>query len=303
MGCLALPKLIISMDNPVFSKIHCPTNISAGHRKLMKKKLFSSLALGLAIGASAPAATYFQDFTFADGTTNLGDGTTIGSSEAGVAGTINSVQSNALRITQVNTNNQRASFRIPALPNSSLGWTATFDYTMTDAVGGNPPADGFTFNYGNILALTTQGAAPDGHGAAEAGMGGTVISAQVDTWRNGDANSPGVGILQNGALLAGGRTDGTVVPTDGSVSGTMSITWTPADITFTTTGLTTNASFASLAHTFAGNDAYGWAFSARTGGATQDLIIDNLRIVTIPEPSGLALLGLGLSGLIMRRRR
>ena len=271
--------------------------------KTIKSVAFYATSSVCALIGSASAASYFQDFTFPDGTTNLGDGTTIGSSEAGVAGTINSVQSNALRITQTNVNNQRASFRIPALAGSSAGWTATFDITMTDAVGGNPPADGFSFNYGNVLALATQGAAADGHGAAEAGMGGTMISAQVDTWRNGDVNSPGVGVLQSGALLAGGRIDGTVVPTDGSVSGTVSITWTPTDISFTTTGLGTNASFNNLPHTFAGNDAYGWVFSARTGGATQDLIIDNLQITTIPEPSGLSLLGLGLCGLVLRRKR
>ena len=64
---------------------------------------------------TAFSATYMQDFTYADGTTDLGDGSTIGSAEAGTAGTIASVQSNELRLTQVNVGNQRASYRIPAL--------------------------------------------------------------------------------------------------------------------------------------------------------------------------------------------
>ena len=136
--------------------------------------------------ATAFSATYMQDFTFADGTTDLGDGSTIGSAEGGVAGTIASVQSNELRLTQVNVGNQRASYRIPALANSSLGWSATFNLRLTDAVGGNPPADGFTFNYGDIQALSNTGNGTDGHGNAEAGMGGTVISYQVDTWNNND---------------------------------------------------------------------------------------------------------------------
>lgn len=161
-------------------------------------KKFSILILSAAAIGTAPAASYFQDFSFADGTTDLADGTTIGSTNG-----VNQVQGNALRMTETATTNTRSSFRIPALPNSSLGWTATFDLTMTDAAGGNPPADGFTFNYGNIPALSTNDAANTGHGAAEAGMGGNVISFQIDTWRNGDANSPGVGILQTGIALAG----------------------------------------------------------------------------------------------------
>ena len=227
-----------------------------------------------------PGSSYVQNFDgYPDGATNLGDGTTIGSSVGGAASTIASVQSDALLLTQVNTNNQRASFRIPALPGSSQGWTATWDYTMTDAVGGNPPADGFTFNWGPIPELVTQGAAADGHGAAEAGMGtGNEISAQIDTWRNDDPNMPGVGILESGANILDGRTDGIVIPNDGTVTGTMTVVWTPETITFETTGLETDATFVELPHTFIGDDTYSWAFSARTGGATEDLIIDNLEI-------------------------
>ena len=259
---------------------------------------------------TAFSATYMQDFTYADGTTDLGDGSTIGSAVGGTAGTIASVQSNELRLTQVNTNSQHASYRIPALANSSLGWTATFTLTLRDAVGGNPPADGFTFNYGDIQALTDNGTGTSGHGNAEAGMGGTVISYQVDTWNNGIAGGsggPGVGILQGGAELPGGRLDGIVVPTDGTVSGSVTITWTPTDTSYVTTGLNTNAAFSDLAHTFTGLDSYGWAFSARTGGATEDLLIDNLVITTVapvPEPGGwITLLGLGVGTVLLRRNR
>ena len=113
----------------------------------------------------------------------------------------------------------------------------------------------------------------------------------------------GVGILQGGVLLPGGRLDGIVVPTDGTVSGSVTISWTPSDTSYATTGLNTNAAFSNLAHTFTGQDSYGWAFSARTGGATEDLFIDNLVITTVPEPSGWTLLGLGLGSVILRRKR
>lgn len=270
-------------------------------------KLVQSLSALAALGSAATAATYTQNFdAFVDGSTVLGDGSTLGSSVNDVPGTIASVQSSALRLTNSIDGGQRASFRIPALAGSSAGWTATFTLTMTDAVGGNPPADGFTFNWGSIPALTASDFTAAGHGSAELGQGtGNEISAQVDTWQNGGVGpgSPGVGILQNGANVVNGRTDGIVLPTDGSVSGSVSITWTPANMSFSTTGLGTNANFVNVPHTFTGDDNFSWVFSARTGGATQDLIIDDLVITTIPEPTGAALLGLASLGMLLRRRR
>ncbi|MGI9241081.1 MAG: lectin-like domain-containing protein [Verrucomicrobiales bacterium] len=220
---------------------------------------------------------YLQDFDgFPDGATNLGDGTTIASNN----GTCQVVDG-ALRITSAATGNTRSSFRIPSLTGSSEGWTATFDYQLTDTPGGNPPADGFTLNYGDIPALATNDFLPDGHGAAEGGQGtGNEISFQVDTWRNDNANSPGLGIMVNAAHLPDGRVDAIVLPNDGDLTGTMTITWTPEVVSFETTGLDTDAAFIELPHTYVGDDTYSWVFSARTGGATEDLIIDNLEIRT-----------------------
>ncbi len=158
--------------------------------------------------APAPSSRYVQDFDgYPDGATVLGDGSTIGSNN-GIAQVIDG----ALRITSTTTGSTRSSFRIPALPGSSTGWTATFDLTLADAVGGNPPADGFSFNYGAIPDLVTNDFAPDGHGAAEAGHGtGNEISFVIDTWENGNAdNQSGVSILQSGGVLPDGRVDGEV---------------------------------------------------------------------------------------------
>ena len=62
-----------------------------------------------------------------------------------------------------------------------------------------------------------------------------------------------------------------------------------------------NANFNNVASTFAGNDAYTWALSARTRGANEEFRIDNFRLITVAEPSGLALVG--LAGPVLRRRR
>jgi hypothetical protein len=225
---------------------------------------------------------------FADGTTDLGDGSTIACNldAAGFAVGQASVQGGELRLTEDDVNSQRASFRIPAIANSSQGWTATFDFTIFDAAGDNPPADGFSFNYGDILPLSTQAAGETGHGNAEAGMGGTFIAFAVDTWQGG-----GQGLNIHGATGVN-RIDGDVLTDGGSVTGTASITWNPETTSFTTTGLGTDATFSDIPHTFAGNDSYGFSFSARTGGANEELRIDNLRIASSTQQDGLRIISI-----------
>ena len=131
------------------------------------------------------------------------------------------------------------------------------------------------------------------------------LSFEVDTWMNTDTEQ-GVNIAEftggsdnnlafnNGSILADGTT----------VSGTATLIWDPVNgASFTTNGLLTDANFTNVATTFNANDTLNFGFSARVGGANETLLIDDLRIQTVPEPSGVALLGLAGLGLIMRRRR
>ena len=221
-------------------------------------------------GPDGPGESYWQDFDFPDATTDLGDGTTIGSSDG-----LNQVLGGALRMTDSLTGGTRSSFRIPALATSSNGWHARFDVTLTHDPGHpNPnPADGFSFNYGAIPARTGGGAGPDQDGAAEEGWGGGIqhISFEADTWRNPDAEQ-GFNIAVNGTDVAGGHINGVILPDDGAESATVEIWWSPADASFTTTGFSvTNAAFNALPHGFAGDNSYGFGISARTGGATETL--------------------------------
>ncbi|MFP6876421.1 MAG: CotH kinase family protein, partial [Roseibacillus sp.] len=226
-----------------------------------------------------------------NGTTNLGDGTTIASSN-GVA----SVQTGALRLTSAATTNTRSSFRIPALADSAEGWIATFEFLLSDNPGGNPPADGFSFNYGAIPAFNAgQGnpAAADAHGNAEEGWNPSVnhLSFEVDSWRNFD-NEQGFNMAVNGTDIA---FENQGILNDGqSISGQMEVSWNPAsgasmsvDLGFGLAPVFTNVATPG----FVGSNAYSFAFSARTGGATETLTIDNLEItsstptlVILPEP-------------------
>ena len=232
----------------------------------------------LVISTGLPPQPYSQDFEFPDGTTDLGDGSVIGASDG-----INQVLGGQLRLTDSLTAGTRSSFRVPALPNSSSGWHATFDYVLTHDPGHpNPdPADGFSFNYGAIPARAGNGPGPDQDGAAEEGWGGGIqhISFEADTWRNGDAEQ-GFNVAVNGTDVAGGFLGGTILPSDGAISGTVEIWWDPSTTSFTTTGGNINANFIDLAHGFTGDDGYGFGISARTGGATETLLIDNLVIQT-----------------------
>jgi len=263
----------------------------------MKKPITLLILASLALPATA--ATYSNNFdSYADGTTDLADGSVI----TGAAAT---VQGGRLQLTIDNQGLGFSSYTIPAIANSSQGFTASWDYEIFDSVGANVPADGFSFNYGDF-DMGARGQAEEGM----IGFAGNNISFEVDTWMNFDAeqgvNISGIvggvdignalGAFNNGPILNDGqRVTGSMTASYDAGAGTVS---------FVTTGLETNADFVGIdLGGNSGDDAWNFGFSARVGGANQDLFIDNLVITTVPEPSGLALLGLGAFGFFLRRRR
>ena len=236
------------------------------------RKIPRSLIALLAIVTSSSAATYTQDFTgAADGTPNLGDGTVFN----GTAEVFNE----QLRLTLDDFAGGFASFAIPAIAGSSLGWVATFDLTIIDSAGANDPADGLSFNYGNA-ALTELGSAEEG--MASIGAVTENISFEVDTWMNGD---PELGV--NIAEKVGGVdtnlafTNGSILADGTTVSGQVEMIYDrTVGLSFTTTGLLTNADFSGVATTFSPDDAYTFIFSARVGGANETVLVDNIVITT-----------------------
>ena len=219
------------------------------------------------LNANSKPGYYAQNFDgFEDGTTELGDGSVIAGAAARVLG-------ERLQLTRDGEGLGFSSFSVPGLAGSNKGFTVTFDYEMFDSEGANDPADGLSFNYGN--------AALGELGSAEEGMSGKAtenLSFEVDTWRNGDpeqgVNISGVINGEDAGQLA--FTNGIILEDGSRKTGSMEVRWDPANgASFTTTGLTTNADFTDVdTGAFIGDDEFTFNFSARVGGANQDLFID-----------------------------
>ncbi|MAC50486.1 MAG: hypothetical protein CMO45_09565, partial [Verrucomicrobiales bacterium] len=215
---------------------------------------------------------------YADGTTDLGDGTVI-------AGAAASIVEGRLQLTIDNQGLGYSSFSIPAIEGSSNGFRLSFDYELNDSPGANDPADGFSINYGDAT-LGELGGAEEGMVGpdSKAVLGGVTenLSFEVDTWRNGDSeqglNISGVG---EGSDLGQLAFENGIILEDGSrKEGTIEIQWNPQlGASFKTTGMTTNADFSDVdTSAFTASDDHNFIISARVGGANQDLFIDNLVI-------------------------
>ena len=222
---------------------------------------------------------YIQDFDgYPDGTKDLGDGSVI-------TGAAAEVVDGRLQLTKDGQGLGFSSWTIPAVQNSSQGFTVTFDLEITDGPGANNPADGLSFNYGDF-ELGEQGAAEEGM-ENRAGVNNN-ISFEIDTWENGNPEQ-GVNIAEqiDGSKLDLSHNSGIILDDGTSVSGPVTIVYDPSNgASFTTEGLNTNADFEDVELTFIGDDSFNFGFSARVGGANQDLFIDNfvLSLGTLGSP-------------------
>jgi hypothetical protein len=242
------------------------------------------------------ASLYFQNFNMPAGTSSFGDGSalTAGSDPANLAASVQNSglpgATPALQLTSVNGPSTTNSFNIPALTDSSMGFSASFDVTLIDTAGGNLPADGFSFNYGSFNSGSNYG---------EEGAG-TGISWIVDTWDNGVGDQGyrskinGTNdFVQNLVPLADGQTLTTFV----------NLSWDAANgMSFYIGGNPVFVNRPTLGFVPSDGDLFG--IGARTGGATESVYIDNLLISTVPEPSSTLLAGAaGMAVLCVRRRK
>ncbi|MHA3774353.1 CotH kinase family protein [Verrucomicrobiota bacterium sgz303538] len=219
------------------------------------------------------AGTYGpQGFAFPDNTTALGDGTTISTSVAGAA----CVTGGALRLTAAGTGSTTSAFKIYNLdPSKPLqSFDATFKVRMTKS-GTATPADGWSFNFGPI---------PSDNGAGEGGFvmpNGLVVS--WDTYDNG-GDPPGIRVLGNGVRVA--NSPRTFLYD--TVFRSVSIHWDSdngLNVTYDGSAIFTNLQVPGFTPASTGGSPavpYRFAFSARTGGATEDMMLDDLSITTTP---------------------
>ena len=144
--------------------------------------------LRLALVAVASAGSYGpQNFTVADDTTDLGDGTAI-DSNIGVA----SVQGNYLRLTQDGVGGTASSFKLSDLDpgQEAEAFSISFNLRMSTEY---TPADGFSVNFGAV---------PDGNGGGEGGFAmpdGLFVA--WDTYNNG-GDTPSIEVFSDGVSIA-----------------------------------------------------------------------------------------------------
>ncbi|MES2572897.1 MAG: CotH kinase family protein [Verrucomicrobiota bacterium] len=221
-----------------------------------------SLFFLLACTDVARAGSYgTQAFTFATGTKNLGDSSVIASND-GTA----SVQANALRLTANGVGDTTASFKLPDLDAGKgiSGFDVTFKLRLFTS---GTPADGFALNFGSL---------PADNGRGESGF--TMqngLSIAWDTYNNGN-DVPSIEIFANGISV------GNFAQTfsfDGAYR-TVSLHWDSGGLDVTYNGVKICSDLPTPGFIPSPGNRFG--FSARTGGSTEDVYLDDLLVATVP---------------------
>ncbi len=227
----------------------------------------AAASLLLLTSLAVRAGSYSQSFALPDGTTAIGGGTVLGTSNANPL--VASVQGGALRLVQAGVYSTVSSFKLPDLDagRELQSLDVSFTVRMTQN-GAEVPADGFSLNFGPV---------PAGHGGGPLGFvmpGGLVIG--WDTYNNG-GDPPSVEIFHDGISVANALRTFAYSPT----------TYVPVTVHWDSTNgldVTYNGAVVTDLKLPAGwpGTGFTFAFSAYTGGLSQDVYIDNLSITTVP---------------------
>ena len=216
---------------------------------------------------------YQQDFSgLEDGATDLGDGSIVTNPQGGAG-----VQDGALNLTTEGIGGQAGDYKLPVIDGLGDGFTIEMDVALSEMPGGNPPADGFSFNFGAI--------ADDASAGEEGHADGLVVS--FDTWDNGGEGADtgiGVDLRVDGAEVAQNRigadedkNDNSIFKFDG-VSRKVLITYDPADGGKVSVIYGGNVLYDGTAVGWAPEAGDRIAFGARTGGAWETLTFDNICV-------------------------
>ena len=233
---------------------------------LMNNSLAKLLLVVSLISGVSPvlAGSYSQSFTgFSSGTTSLGDGSQI-NSNTGIT-QVRGTSDPYLRMTDNGTGGTSSSLKLPELdPGKAIdSFTVSFDLLIG---GSGSLADGISLTFGEIAS---------GDGGGEAGFAvddGLVVA--WDTYNNGGDN-PSVEVFA----------DGVSIDNNSYNYGSTSNAWISVVLNWDGSGLDITYNGNVLANNLAtpgfvpkAGDRF--AFSARTGGATQNTYLDDLSFST-----------------------
>lgn len=269
------------------------------------KLALPGLFLSLAGSQFASGTVFLQNFqSYAAGANTFSDGSILRTNNSSVGVVYeNSTSWKALRLTQDgDAIGAASSYFIPNLePTHTISsFTTTFDLLIKNDKG--VPADAFSFNVGTFKSTSGVYGNWDGMYDSSGTNTGPVLSIVWDTYDNGgDPNS--IEVFLNGTSIGNNTSAGKTPYVAGNLdlAGFRSVTinWVNNQLNVSYNGQTIFSNLSTGSFTPALGDSF--AFYAGTGGANQDVFVDNISITTVPEPSSLGLLG--LAGVFAMRRR
>jgi hypothetical protein len=232
----------------------------------------------LTVREIALPTTPTRSYTFNDGlppanTTLLGT--------AMVAGSGGVSDSGALQLT-TDAPDQAGALIIPDLAGGApvYGLTAQFDLLLRSV---ETPADGFSFNFASDIPEDPTSSPPRG---LEEGTG-SGLTVGFDTYDNGGGEAPSIDLIYNNTTVASAKVSRSFIMTGD--------TYAPVVIHLENDGTVDVAYKGAIIHDnvlvpgFSSIAEGRFALAARTGGASADQWVDNLRITTVTTAGSLRL--------------